>query len=131
VRPATIGTSAFGSIGAPWSSIPGTSWRTASWGWDYRSLGRLEEAEAHIRAALALQSTDVWSYVYLGNTLWAGGREQEAEAAFRQAMAASPGDGLPLWCLAGLVREQGRFGEARRLLRQAFRSNPFDIEGDG
>jgi tetratricopeptide (TPR) repeat protein len=97
-------------------------------GWEYRSLGRLEEAEAHIRAALALQSTDVWSYVYLGNTLWAGGREQEAEVAFRLAMAASPGDGLPLWCLAGLVREKGRFGEARQLLRQAFRSNAFDIE---
>ena len=55
-----------------------------------QELGRLDEAEASYRKAIALKPEYDEAYNNLGNTLKGLGRIDDAEASFREAIALKP-----------------------------------------
>lgn len=66
-------------------------------------LARHDEAEAELRAALALNPDYLPALLNLGNLHEDRGDRAGAEAAYRRALAASPGNALALSRLAGVV----------------------------
>ena len=87
-------------------------------------LGRLEEAEASLRQAIALRHDYAEAHNNLGNTLQALGRLAEAEACLRQAIALKPDFPEAHNSLGHTLQLLGRLDEAEASLRQAitFRS---------
>ncbi|AEV24968.1 tetratricopeptide repeat protein [Azospira oryzae PS] len=74
--------------------------------------GQGEEAEAHLRQALALAPQLTRARANLGYVLEERGAWAEAEAAYRRALAEDPGLG-PVWLnLGGLLLSRGRAEEA-------------------
>lgn len=74
--------------------------------------GRLDEAAAVFRSALAARPDQAAAWSNLGNVLKAQGRSEEAAQAFAEAIAREPGDFVAPTNLAGLLREMGRPAEA-------------------
>ena len=87
-------------------------------------LGRLEEAEASLRQAIALRHDYAEAHNNLGNTLQALGRLEEAEACLRQAIALKPDFPEAHNSVGHTLQIMGRLDEAEASLRQAitFRS---------
>ncbi len=83
--------------------------------------GRVEEAEAHFRAALREPDyrTPAAAWENLGLCALRAGRERQAEAALRQALALEPERRPSLTALARLAWERGDAPAARRYLRRA------------
>jgi tetratricopeptide (TPR) repeat protein len=83
------------------------------------SLGRLAEAEAAFRRAIALKKN--WSLPYsgLGALLLKQSRDTEAEAMFRQALTIDPQDTIALRLLADQKLRTGATKEALELARIA------------
>lgn len=81
-------------------------------------LARLDDAEAELRAALALKPDYVPALLNLGNLHEDRGERAEAERAYRQALRAAPGDALALSRLAGVVDARS---EAATRLVETFR----------
>jgi tetratricopeptide (TPR) repeat protein len=67
--------------------------------------GRLEEAEAHYRAALAVRPRSGAAWTNLGRVLQDQGQIDEAETAYRKALAANPGNAVT-WLNLGTVHSQ-------------------------
>ncbi|NJA90177.1 tetratricopeptide repeat protein [Rhodocyclus tenuis] len=90
--------------------------------------GRLDEAEAHIRRALALlpvQSPQLAdAYNNLGNILGQRGRPDESAAAYRQAIAAAPEVALPYFNLASHLHARQQWPEAEAAYRRALALQP-------
>jgi tetratricopeptide (TPR) repeat protein len=86
--------------------------------------GRLEVAEPHFRAALALRPGWPEANGTLGAILGALGRHNEAEAYLRQALRLRPDSADAHGNLGNLLRELGRGEEAEACLRQAIRLRP-------
>jgi tetratricopeptide (TPR) repeat protein len=83
------------------------------------SLGRLPEAEAAFKRAIALKKN--WSLPYsgLGALLLKQSRDTEAEAMFRQALTIDPQDAIALRLLADQKLRSGATKEALELARTA------------
>jgi tetratricopeptide (TPR) repeat protein len=83
------------------------------------SLGRLPEAEAAFKRAIALKKN--WSLPYsgLGALFLKQSRDTEAEAMFRQALAIDPQDAIALRLLADQKLRGGAPKEALELARKA------------
>ncbi|NJO34297.1 MAG: hypothetical protein HC869_15350 [Rhodospirillales bacterium] len=81
----------------------------------YRARGWRERAIKEFDAAIALDPTDSWSYVYAAHTWLAAGDVAKAEAQIRIAMRLDPHFPSRVWFLsgAGTVRAEsnGRSGE--------------------
>ena len=107
---------------------PGYSLAHRDLGWVLRRVHRLDEAEAHLRTAIRLNEGDAWSFIYLGNTLWARGDLSGAEVAFRRGISVAPDCAAGYWCLADLAKYQGRLSEARHLLKAGLRANIASVE---
>jgi tetratricopeptide (TPR) repeat protein len=67
--------------------------------------GRLEEAEAHYRATLAIRPRSSAAWNNLGRVLQEQGKIDEAETAYRKAIAANPGNAVT-WLNLGTVHSR-------------------------
>ena len=63
-----------------------------NWGTTLAALGRAEEAEQNLRAAIARDPAFAPAYVNLADVIRRRGREAEAESVLREALARAPGD---------------------------------------
>jgi len=89
-----------------------------------RALGRLQEAAAAYRAAVAHGLHEGMAHYNLGSVLRQAERHGEADDAFRQSLALRP-DHAEAWNNRGnLLRDLGRFGEAAIGYRRALALRP-------
>jgi len=86
--------------------------------------GRLDEAIARVRQALAVDPEIVEAYVLLGNFLKKAKRSSEAIGAYRQALAKDDEHQGALFSLAVAYKEQGRLEESRLGLERARKLDP-------
>ncbi len=91
---------------------------------DLRELGRLEEAEAVLRAVLADQPQHVETLVALGLLKLARFELDEAERLLSSALAAAPDDAGALVALGRLARRRGDRAQALAHFETARRVNP-------
>lgn len=84
----------------------------------HEQAGRLAEAEAAYREALAVHPDWLGALNNLGNVLRSLGRSAEAERCFRDALGFEAAFAEAGFNLAGLLRSQGREGEAQSCLQQ-------------
>ena len=91
-------------------------------------LGRFEEAETHLRRAIALDSKTKHSHRYLGNALYEQGRYAEAVDAYRVAAAQRPNDAVAHASLGAALNVLGRNEEAETHLHRALALNPSHTE---
>jgi len=82
-------------------------------------LGRLDEAEAALRDALALQRDSIEARFELAALLHRRGQLDEAENLFRAVLRTSPALTHALLALGAVLVDQGRADEAETLLRRA------------
>jgi hypothetical protein len=87
-------------------------------------IGRVIEAIAAYRRAVALNPDMPEAWLNLGNALKEGGQLDEAVAAYRRAVAVKPGYALGHSNLGYLLREKGRLDEAVAACRQAIEIDP-------
>jgi tetratricopeptide (TPR) repeat protein len=86
---------------------------------EQRDPDLLDEAEAHVRRALALAPGSAGVLEQLGRVLGAQGRFNEALACFKQALGQAPHDVSIRLSLADVLQGCGRFDEAARVLKDA------------
>ena len=91
-----------------------------------KALGRLGEAVACFRQAMALREDYAEAVYNLGNALRQRGDADDAEAAYREALRLVPDNADALNNLGTLLKEQGRLGEAERCFRDAAGLAPED-----
>jgi adenylate cyclase len=93
----------------------------------YRARGWHAAALKEFDAAIALDPTDSWSYVYAAHTLLAAGDVAQAEAQIRIAMRLDPHPPPAFLFYQGLVESaQGRLEVAASTFEQAARLSPQD-----
>ena len=86
--------------------------------------GRLDEAVAAYRAALALRPDHGPTHYNLGNALLRLGQPEAAEASYRQALHFDPGHVGTHNNLGNIRRSQGRMAEAAECYRAALARQP-------
>ena len=96
-----------------------------------KELGRLEEAEASCRQAIALNSNFAEAHNNLGITLQEMGRLEEAEASYKQTIALRPEFFLALNNLGITLQALGRLKEAEASYRHAIALEPNYAEAHG
>jgi predicted TPR repeat methyltransferase len=89
-----------------------------------QELGRLDEAEASYKQAIALKPDFAEAYCNLGNMLKEFGRLDEAEASYKQAIALKPGYAEAQYSLGNTLKRMGRLDEAEASLMQAILLKP-------
>ena len=93
----------------------------------YRARGWYERAIKEFDAAVALDPTDSWSYVYAAHTWLAAGDLAKAEAQIRIAMRLDPHPPPAFMFYQGLVEfAQGRLDQAGSTFEQAAQLSPQD-----
>ena len=100
----------------------------ANLGMALNKLERFEEAETHLRRAIALDSKTKNSHRYLGNALYEQGRYAEAVDAYRVAIEQRPDDALAHASLGATLNVLGRNEEAETHLHRALALNPSHTE---
>ena len=93
-----------------------------------REVGRLDDAEASYRQAIALKPDYAEAYNNLGVTLKELGRLDDAEAGYRQAIALKPGYAEAHYNLGNTFRELGMIEDAEVGLRKAIALKPHYAE---
>ncbi len=93
----------------------------------YSDLGRLEEAEATLRRALAL-GADATGYYNLGFVLERRGRTRDAEESYRRTLSVDPTHAAANNNLAALLAESGRVAEAIEHWRTVLRVDPEHVD---
>jgi len=89
-----------------------------------QELGRLEEAEASLRQAIALKPDFPEAHNNLGNTLRDFGRLEDAEASYREAIALKSDYAYAHSNLGNTLQELGRLEEAEASYRKAIALEP-------
>ncbi|MEP6809965.1 MAG: tetratricopeptide repeat protein, partial [Chthoniobacterales bacterium] len=89
-------------------------------------LGRFEEAQASLDAALAVRPDLILARQEKGESLWQLNRRPEAIAVWEDTVRRSPNLALSQLFLAGAERTMGRFAEADAHEAQAGQSIPRD-----
>lgn len=97
-------------------------------GLDAAERKQWHEAEAHYRAALALEPDFLKARQNLGVALGRQGRDEEAAEAYRAALAISPDHANAHYNLALVLERLGRLDDARRHMKQAVRLDPRDVD---
>jgi arylsulfatase A-like enzyme/Tfp pilus assembly protein PilF len=88
------------------------------------AAGRVDEAIATVRKALAEDPEIVEAYMLLGNFLGKSERPAEAVAAYRDALARDPDHQGALFSLAVAYKDQGRLEDARLGFERARQLDP-------
>jgi arylsulfatase A-like enzyme/Tfp pilus assembly protein PilF len=86
--------------------------------------GRVEDAVATVRRALAEDPQILEGHMLLGNFLAKGGRREEAVAAYRRALALDPEHQQTTFQLALVYKEMGRLPDARVGFERARKLDP-------
>ncbi len=94
-----------------------------------RALGRLQEAEAAARAALALQPTYVAAHNNLGNILRDAGRYDDSAACYERALQIAPRFSDAWVNLAWVLALAGNAHRAAHAARQAIQCDPNNADG--
>ncbi|TXT25729.1 MAG: methyltransferase type 12 [Gallionellaceae bacterium] len=90
----------------------------------FRAQGKLDEAIASYRRAIALQPGYAEAHFNLGNALQKQGKLDEAIASYRKALALKP-DGVDAHNnLGSALQEQGKLGDAATCFRRAIALKP-------
>ena len=89
----------------------------------YSDLGRLDDAEATLRRALAA-GDDAVGFYNLGFVLEQRKQDAEAEASYRRAIALNPGLARARNNLGSLLARRGRMDEATTQLLESIRLDP-------
>jgi len=89
-----------------------------------RDQGRLEDAEAAYREAIALDPTFTLPHNNLGILLAMQGKNEEAAKHFAQALRADPRDAATHYNLGALLAKTGRTAEATAHFEEALRIDP-------
>jgi hypothetical protein len=114
-------------VNADWyQTVTPATWAADYWsaGNRYHALGKLDEAEAQYRQALALDPGNEEIWTNLGGVQYYAGRPTDAEASFREAIRLSPRSASGHYNLALCELALGRRGAARPLLETALRLEP-------
>jgi predicted O-linked N-acetylglucosamine transferase (SPINDLY family) len=93
-----------------------------------RAMGRLAEAEAACRRAIALDPGFVDAHKILGSTLQDLGQSDDAETAFRRAIALNANDFGAHGSLGTLLMDRGSFDQAAAAFRAAAALRPDSAE---
>ena len=96
----------------------------ATWALALHDLGRLADAEASYRQAIALKPDFAEAHYNLGNALKDLGRLEDAEASYRQAIALKPDFAQAHSNLGLTLKELGRFGEALKAVVASIKMKP-------
>jgi protein O-GlcNAc transferase len=96
-------------------------------GFGLKAEGRLDEAIAAYRQAVALKPDFAEAYNNLGNALKEQGRLDEAVVAYRQAIAAKREYSKAFSNLGNALKDKGQIDEAIAALRQAVACDPADV----
>jgi predicted O-linked N-acetylglucosamine transferase (SPINDLY family) len=91
-----------------------------------RASGRVQEAEAAYREAIARAPDFANAYGNLGNLLTGRGRSAEAEVVLRRAHELAPNDVSVMRSLGLCIMTQGRLAEAEPIMRKALALQPRD-----
>jgi tetratricopeptide (TPR) repeat protein len=97
-------------------------------GWLLRRINQFPEAEYHLRRAAELDSSDGWTYIYLGNLKWAAGDLFSAEQAFKKAIEVWPDRSVPYWSFGYFRQLEGKEEEANSLFSKAVEIDPGDAQ---
>ena len=89
-----------------------------------QQLGRLEQAEASYKRAIALRPNLAAAHYFLGTTLHDLGKLDEAEASYRNSIAHNPNVPGAYISLGILLRNTGRSEEAEPIYRKAIALQP-------
>jgi predicted O-linked N-acetylglucosamine transferase (SPINDLY family) len=90
----------------------------------YLQLGRLDEAEAALRAAAALPEKPAEAQANLGTVLMRQDRFEESVKAYQAAVDADPKNAVALGNASVVLANQVRHAEARHAIEAAVRANP-------
>ena len=91
---------------------------------ELQAQGRLDEAIALYRAALARDPNDALTYSNLGTALAASGQLDEAVVQYRRALELAPNDADSHYNLGNALMAQGRTADAADRFREALRIEP-------
>jgi tetratricopeptide (TPR) repeat protein len=94
----------------------------------YQALGRLDDAVASYRQAIALKPNFPEAHYNLGNVLQEQGKIDDAIASYRQAIALRPEAAEAHNNLGHALQEQGKLDEATACYRQAIALKPDHVE---
>ena len=92
------------------------------------SAGKLVEAEATCRQAVATAAPGAEVHQLLGKVMQAQERGAEAIDSFAEAARLDPANPKPLTQLAAVLGEEGRLVEAAQAARDALTINPVDVD---
>ena len=92
------------------------------------SAGKLVEAEATCRQAVATAAPGAEVHQLLGEVMQAQERGAEAIDSFAEAARLDPDNPKPLTQLAAVLGEEGRLVEAAQAARDALTINPVDVD---
>ena len=92
-------------------------------------LGRLIEAEQHIRGAIAVRPDYPEAFSNLGNVLWRRGYFSEAEMQLRRAIKANPTDFDAYCSLGSVLVSQGDTRGAMGRFKKVLKAKPRHING--
>jgi tetratricopeptide (TPR) repeat protein len=85
--------------------------------------GEYEEAEGHLKAALA-NDPNTQTYTALGVVQWQQGRTEDGIASLEAAIVANPKNAAPYDYLGTIYVEQGRLEDAEAVYRRLVRNQP-------
>jgi predicted O-linked N-acetylglucosamine transferase (SPINDLY family) len=105
---------------------PGKAGLLANLGAVYRVAGRLDEAEARYREAIAADPTAVQAHFNLANLLAARSATAAALQEYAAVLALDPGNAGALNNMAALFDRMGRFAEAEQAYRALIAAHPRD-----
>ncbi|HEY5995569.1 MAG TPA: glycosyltransferase family 39 protein [Candidatus Deferrimicrobiaceae bacterium] len=107
------------------SEAPRSPYALAAYGSSLRVAGRFPEAEATLKAAIALDDRFAHPHIQLTLLEFSRGNLVEAERHTLRALQLEPASPVALMHLALIKAEKGWTGEAVLLLREAIRLNPY------
>jgi tetratricopeptide (TPR) repeat protein len=130
-KPWWIAGAAIVAVGANWPllskdlmrAITETNLATA-----LQAEGRLDEADAHYRRAIAFRSDYAPAYNNLGSLLRARGQNAAAISTFEQALALEPGFSEVDYNLANALMEAGTLDQAVDHFRRALKASPDAVD---
>jgi tetratricopeptide (TPR) repeat protein len=106
--------------------FPGSAMLHTGWGLLYVDQGRWSEAADQFQQAVALDNTDAWAYLYLGDALSTQGNSVGAEWAYLQSLHWAPGLVDAYRGLGRIYRDRGEIELALLAYQRAVEITPDD-----
>lgn len=95
-------------------------------GGHYFKRQQFVQCHAYYSKALAIDPTDGWTHLYMGNLCYGLSCYDEAASHFQHAIDLLPGVACPHWCLADVYDKQGYWLRTEQQYRRAVETDPND-----